>query len=140
MFDLTLVSPRSFFVPLPEASWCFFFRSKSGRAKRRLRGSESDSSEVLACERTESRGRLSRFGLIRRSAGCPASIRNPFVGPDLFFRRILQRSSSPKGIDGRKKSFFRNNFLSTIRKKVSNCTVDYNKTGLMTEEPFFRKY
>lgn len=110
-----LVSPRSPFVLLAEASSrCFFFRSKSGRARRRLGSTESDSSEVPACEQTESRGRLSWFGLIRRSARCPASIRNPFVGPDLFFQWILSKGCHRRAdrsfrIVRRKKSFFKNN-------------------------------
>lgn len=82
MFDLVPVSPRSFFVPSPPpspetSSRCFFFRSKSGRAERRLRAA---SSRILPRYPlvNESRGRLSEFGLIRRSAGCPAFIRKPF--------------------------------------------------------------
>lgn len=60
------------------------------------------------------------FGLIRRSARCPASIRNPFVGPDLFFRRILskgrhRRGDRSFGIVHRKKSFFKNNHVIFFR-------------------------
>lgn len=81
------LSSLSFLSFFSKASCCFFFRSKSGNGeaprRRHLgfsrgacldRKAETDSLEVC---------------LIRCCAGCPVSIRNPFVGSDLFFRRIL---------------------------------------------------
>lgn len=99
--DLTRTFNPTYPHVLSETKECFFF-SLNSAAKRRLYTVASDS----ACLRA---ARLQRPALevylIRCSAGCPASIRNPFIESDLFFRRTL------KGTSPLWRSFFLNRLL-----------------------------
>jgi len=97
----------SFFSFFPKASFYSFFGLNPTTVKR-LGAATSDSLMVPAW--TERQRPTLEVCLIRYSAECPTSIRNPFVGSDLFFRRILSKGLSHQGFVSSK--------LFACRKKV----------------------
>lgn len=87
----------SFFPIFSKTSRCFFFSGLNpATGQRRL--SALDSLAVPGrCYRADRKRRLALgVRLIRPPAGCPASIRNPFVGSDPFFCPDSRRVSTSR--------------------------------------------
>lgn len=89
IYPATVSRFLSFFSFFPKTSRCSFFQSKSGSGEAPRRRHLGFSRDV--CLDREAEKPTLEVCLIRCSAGCPTSIRNPFVGSDLFFRRILSK-------------------------------------------------